>query len=191
VNPAVTVVTMLVSLLFFPREVAGAAGTRHSPRPLRADGSCIARAHRAARMRGHTRSLRWRRSKMGTISVRADWFCARGRKIMARKYSKKGIRQGRTRDEGTQRRDLEERPLRAEGYKPQAGDRDRPFRSEGRRGEGPEKNRGQETQGQPKTEVEEVRNAFPVMPSSPGIAAFPLCPAMTLWPMQSCFHGFQ
>jgi hypothetical protein len=26
---------------------------------------------------------------MGTISVRADWFCARGRKIMARKYSKK------------------------------------------------------------------------------------------------------
>jgi hypothetical protein len=26
--------------------------------------------------------------QMGTISVRADWFCARGRKIMARKYSK-------------------------------------------------------------------------------------------------------
>jgi hypothetical protein len=26
---------------------------------------------------------------MGTISVRADWFCARGRTIMARKYSKK------------------------------------------------------------------------------------------------------
>ena len=26
---------------------------------------------------------------MGTISARADWFCARGRKIMARKYSKK------------------------------------------------------------------------------------------------------
>jgi hypothetical protein len=107
------------------------------------------------------------------------------------KIFEKGIRQGRTRDEGTQRRDLEERPLRAEGYKPQAGDRDRPFRSEGHRGEGPEKNRGQETQGQPKTEVEEVRNAFPVMPSSPGIATFPLCPATTLWPMQSCFHGFQ
>jgi hypothetical protein len=31
--PAVTVVTMLVWFLFFPREAAGAAGARHSPRP--------------------------------------------------------------------------------------------------------------------------------------------------------------
>jgi hypothetical protein len=38
VNPAVTVVTMLVWFLFFPREAAGAAGTRHSLRPRSGKG---------------------------------------------------------------------------------------------------------------------------------------------------------
>jgi hypothetical protein len=54
------------------------------------------------------------------------------------KIFEEGIRQGRTRDEGTQCRDLEERPLGAEGHKPQAGNRDRPFGGEGGRSESPE-----------------------------------------------------
>jgi hypothetical protein len=54
------------------------------------------------------------------------------------KIFEEGIRQGRARDEGTQRRDLEERPLGAEGHKPQAGDRDRPFGGEGGGCESPE-----------------------------------------------------
>jgi hypothetical protein len=44
------VVTTLVCYLHFAHEAAGAAGTRHSPRPLFswANGSCKTRAHRAA-----------------------------------------------------------------------------------------------------------------------------------------------
>jgi len=47
------VVTMLVCFVFIAREAAGAAGTRHSPRPLvfGAKDSCTTRAHRAARSR--------------------------------------------------------------------------------------------------------------------------------------------
>jgi hypothetical protein len=51
---------MLVWILFFPREAAGATGTRLSLRPLFswANEYCIARTLRAARMRGLDRICR-------------------------------------------------------------------------------------------------------------------------------------
>src|ERR1700720_2830538 len=47
-DPGATVVTTLVCYLHTAHEAAGATGTRHSPRPLRAKNSRTTRAHRAA-----------------------------------------------------------------------------------------------------------------------------------------------
>ena len=51
----VTVVTTLVCVTTAAHEAADAPSVRHSLRPLLSEGqcSCIARAHRAARMRTH------------------------------------------------------------------------------------------------------------------------------------------
>src|ERR1700688_2066997 len=43
-DPGATVVTTLVCYQHTAHEAAGATGTRHSPRPLWAEGSCITRA---------------------------------------------------------------------------------------------------------------------------------------------------
>ena len=55
IDLAEPVVTCSCAYFTFARETAGAAGTRHSLRPLFpwANGLGTARAHRAARMRGH------------------------------------------------------------------------------------------------------------------------------------------
>ena len=49
-DPGATVVTN-ARVYYTPRAAAGATGTRHSPRPLWAKGSCTTRARRAAGMR--------------------------------------------------------------------------------------------------------------------------------------------
>src|SRR5882672_6153401 len=69
----------------------------------------------------------------------------------------KGIRQSRACDEEAQGRHSEERPLRQESHKPQAGDRDRSLRGEGRGQESPEEGREAKEGGQ-EAEVEEVTN---------------------------------
>jgi hypothetical protein len=80
------------------------------------------------------------------------------------KIFEEGIRQGRTRDEGTQRRDVEERPLGAEGHKPQAGNRDRPFGGEGGGSESPEEDLEARTDNQEtgSEAVDDIPALFPL-----------------------------
>ena len=59
----------------------------------------------------------------GTISFRTDYFSPTER---ITEILQKSIRQGRARGEEAQGRDIEERRLRQEGHRPQAGDRDLP-----------------------------------------------------------------
>ena len=158
-DSGVTVVTTLVCSFYFAYEAAGASSARHSLRPLGADGSRIARAHRAARMRGHGADdgdgPKWEPSPSAPIGSSPQ-----GEKNHGTKIFEEGFLEGRARDAGAQTRDIEERPLGAEGDEPQAGDRNWSLRGESRRTEGPEKDHKQETQVQQKTEVEAVGDAF-------------------------------
>ena len=71
------------------------------------------------------------------MRAKADIYQAKhgraGKKIL-----EEGIRQRQARDEETQGRQAEERPLRPQGQEPQAGDRDRPVGSAGQGQEGAE-----------------------------------------------------
>jgi len=77
------------------------------------------------------------------------------------KIFEEGIRQGRTRDEGTQRRDVEERPLGTKGHKPQAGDRDRPFGGEGGGCESPEEDLEEAGYREIGTPIEDLDDILP------------------------------
>src|SRR4030088_512571 len=81
-----------------------------------------------------------------------------GRIIHGPQILQKGLRQGRARDGETQGRHLEERALRQEGQKPQAGDRDRTFRGAGGRQKSPEEKLGQESLEE--KEIKEVKAAI-------------------------------
>src|ERR1700692_916685 len=118
------------------RAAAGALGIRHSPRPHFQGERLIHNSGAIApRDRGCAAS---KKPKKGEPSPAAKIIFPQPENNHGTKIFEEGIRQGRTRDEGTQRRHLEERPLGAEGHKPQAGNRDRPFGSTGCGSESPE-----------------------------------------------------
>jgi hypothetical protein len=91
------------------------------------------------------------------------------------KIFEKSIRQSRTRDEKAQGPHAEERPVGAQGQKPQAGDRDRTFRSEGGRSKDPE-----ETEDCQEAQIEEIAEPVWIYSSWPGLTTLMLSSCLAM-----------
>jgi hypothetical protein len=86
--------------------------------------------------------------KLGTIGVGKDYFSRNRETNHGTEIFEESFGRRRARDEKAQGRDAEERPIRQDSQKPQAGNRDRPFRGEGRRRESPEEGIEENNDGQ-------------------------------------------